>query len=197
MPDPKPYRSTWTVLAPGPSLRRLKAEDIYANGPIVCVNNAALAPLPRDFWCCLDPIKKFEQIWKPLEIHERKALGLVWCRERQAPAWQEHHLRVWAFAETETEFREQNLKGIRTPTVSMMNLTILTAISRCIGLGAARVELFGVDMAGEQHSHGADPDGRTRSAWPVRWKQEEKVFDLAMKEWRSLGVDVVRREPPT
>jgi len=189
--------TNWTVLCPGPSLRRVQPEEFYADGPVVAVNNAILAPLPADFWCCLDPPRKFEQIWRKLSILERKNLATVWCRERSAPGWQELHFRVWPFAETEQEFRAQNLPHVRERTTTMLNLTMLATISRCIGLGASHVDVFGCDMAGASYAFGADQDNRAPEVWRDRWSQEPQILAIALQEWKQCGTTVSFRQPPT
>jgi len=182
----------WTVLAPGPSLKGLVKSDIEAEGPIVACNTAALSPLPRDFWSCLDPPRKFEQVYGGFEPMERPILGLVWCRHRQVPKWRDLGFRTWSYPETEEDFRAAYLPRAKK-LVTMTNLTITATISRCIGLGARRVILYGVDMGKVGYSYGGDPTNRPASAWPARWKEESKIFDLAMQEWRSLGVEIDRR----
>lgn len=184
--------STWTILAPGPSLQRLTPADLKTTGPIVAINNAGMSTLPRDFWSCLDPPSKFRQIWEPLPIQDRPKLGLIWCRANQAPAWEAKGLRTWPHPESEVNFRAKYLPGIKR-TTPMLNLTILATISRCIGEGATKILLYGCDMDGAGHCHGDDPDNRPKSAWPRRWDKEREVFGMAMKEWESTGVVIERR----
>lgn len=187
----------WTVLAPGRSLRRVSAPQLKAEGPIIAVNNAALSGLPFDFWCALDVPRKFEQIWLKLPADQRREHAPLWCRPSTAVGWRELGFRCWTFAELEEDFRRENLPLARHERkTSMLNLTILATITRCIGLGATRIQCWGVDMEGSSHSHGRDPEtGRSPAVWRERWSHETRVWDLANSEWRSAGTEVVRMMP--
>lgn len=197
--------TTWTVLANGHSLANVRVKDIDTNGPVVAVNSAVLrcyfhatsklgspSALPIDFWCANDPPRKHEQVWAALTHEQRRLLPVLWCKEKTASVWEERHVRTWPGPETEQAFRRWALPGVRRRT-NMMSLTITTAITRCIGHGATRIVLFGVDMAGRGYAHGYDSEDRAERAWDARWKHERNVFELAAQEWAERGVEVVRR----
>lgn len=187
---------TWSVLATGPSLRRVRPEDL-AEGPVVALNLAVLSPLPRDFWCCLDGHLKFEQVWGPLKFEQRRReLPLLMCTETAAPHWQALGIRCWPFPATEAGFRHQNLRASRANTFPVFHITILAAISRCVGLGAKRVDVWGCDLAGHEHAYGTDPDKhRTKEVWHGRWAGEQEILATAIKEWEQCGTEVHLRAP--
>lgn len=188
--------TTWTVLAPGPSLRLVRPEDLYADGPIVAINLAVLSPIRSDFWCCLDNAKKFEQVWGPLTLAQRKQLPVVWCRGQHAIHWREFGVRCWTFAERAEDFVAENLRGIGKPRFSPFHITILATISRCIGLGASHVDVFGCDMVGREHAFGADPDNRAVVHWDHRWRTEQDVLKVAIEDWARCGTTIALRRPP-
>lgn len=189
--------TNWTVLAPGPSLRRLREEHVFADGPIVAINLAVLAPLRADFWCVLDHPLKMAQVYERLPCHDRKRLPVLWCREAEVVHWHDRHVRCMPFASLEHDFVAQNLPMWRGKApCSLLGRTITATISRCIGLGASHVDVFGCDMAGHQHAFGADPDNRASSAWDQRWKDEPEVFKAAQSMW-SKHATVALRQPPS
>lgn len=188
--------SAWTVLATGPSLRRLRPEHVDATGPIVAINLAVLSPVRADFWCCLDNASNFKQVWLERSYAERKALPVVWCRAQQAIDWREAGMRCWTFPELPSDFIAENMPAMREVRFSVFHITILATISRCIGLGAKHVDVFGCDLAGREHAFGKDPSNRSAGNWDQRWREELETMTLAIEDWKKIGTTVSLRSPP-
>lgn len=184
----------WTVLASGPSLALLRPETFVPEGPVVALNNAAHSDLPFDFWCCQDPPRKFEAVYERMSQLERRRFALVWCRDTQTKHWHERGFRTWPHPRDEAGFRAKYLPGSRR-VQTMVGLTVTTAISRCIGQGAKKVVVYGVDMNGTAHGFGPDPDKRALVVWHQRWKTERVNWERAVREWTALGVEIERKQP--
>lgn len=186
--------TTWTVLATGPSLRRVQQHNL-ALGPVVAINLAVLSPLRVDFWSALDHPAKFEQVYAHRVLTDRCNLPVLWCREGTVARWHELGVRTWAYPETEVAFRAQNLPASRRPQFACFHLTILATLARCAGLGAKKIEVWGCDMAGRAHAYGTDPDNRSVPVWDGRWKDEPRALEAAIAELEEQGCDVVLRQP--
>jgi hypothetical protein len=161
-----------------------------AEGPVVAVNNAALADWPIDFWCCQDPPVNFQSVM--LKLFDEKRISrlddiLVWCPSDQTDFWLPQ-FRVWPHSNINHKFCEENL-GEVPDDVRMTDLTITAAISRCIGLGATKIHLYGCDMSGKGYSVGRDACKRDKKAWEARWVKEREVFKKAVKVW--LPVEII------
>jgi hypothetical protein len=186
--------SIWHVLCPGPSLRRLRADQFRPVGPVVAVNNAVLHPVAHTVWAVQDQPERFEHVWRSLDSAGRAALGPVWCRERSVAAWRAVGLGTWPHPETEAEFRARLIPTARPGSPPFQNLTVMMAVTRAIALGATAVEVFGADMGPAGYACGVDPMGRTPAQWDARWKTERGLWDLALQEWERAGA-TVRRVP--
>lgn len=185
---------TWTVLCPGPGLSVLTPQSFKPSGPVVAVNVAVFAPLPMDFWSALDPPVKFEQVWGELSPAERRQLPVMWCRQNQVDNWQRIGVRTWHHPDLEKDFIAQNmprLKGGKALT-PMLHLSVLSTVTRCIGLGATRIEIWGADMQSSGYAYGQDTTGRTKQVWSQRWKTEPQSWSKAYRSWKEYGVEVVR-----
>lgn len=179
--------STWSILAPGPSLAAVRDSDLQ--GPVVAINTAVLAPLRVDVWSALDPPHKFTQI-----LVRDEPLPVLWCKERQAKAWAKHGVRTWAYPDIEEDFRARFLPRTK-PTFYTLNLTIFATISRAVGEGASVVRVFGADMDGAGYAYGVDMMDRDARQWAQRWRDEQKVWDLAEREWSAHGARIDRPKP--
>ena len=182
----------WTVLAPGPSLKKWDQDTYVAKGPTVAVNNAILSPLPYDIWCCQDPPVKFKHVIEAMPREER-VKKLIWCKQNQEESWRTLGFRTWGHPASEVEFQ-----GLYVPSPLRMHytsLTITTALARVIGMGAYHVALYGCDMAGAGYSYGNDNRSRDDKAWQGRWRSEKQIVMKAIDHWRSAGVAIELRTP--
>jgi len=179
---------TWTILAPGPSL----PIQGTAKGPIAAINNAILAEWPVDFWFCKDqPIQHVETMIRLVKEgrFDRFNSTLLCCPEDQVQFWEPLGMRIWPYSNINHVFCEQNLGKI--PDVRMLDITITSAISRCIGLGATTIDLYGCDMAGTGYAIGEDADSRSEEAWKDRWTYEQEIFQKALAVWEP--VEIIRK----
>lgn len=182
--------TVWSVLAPGPSLAKWTRSTFKVDGPVVAVNNAVLAPLPVDFWCCQDIAPKFEPIWSKWPKDDRSLGPVIWCKGHHAHKWADLGFRVWTHPDPEVLFKS-TYKIPSEPKVGFVNLTITTAIGRAAGHGAKHIKVYGMDMAGVGYGYGQDLQrNRKPKAWPGRWKGEKPIMDNVLKIMEKMGVKV-------
>ena len=183
----------WTILAPGPSLRRLTLDRFNPPGPVLALNNAALSPLPKDFWMMQDPCHRWEHVWSRMDQGLRRYGPVIWCKGGQAPKWREKGFRAWPHPDSEADFRSR----FRVPDIKFTwtSLTITSAICRAIGEGAGRLEIWGCDMAGSEYAFGKDNRSRPPTSWGARWKDEVGTFNRAKDAWEAEGIPITLRFP--
>ncbi len=185
--------SDWTLLCPGPSLKLYPLRTFEAAGPVVAINNAVLTDLPVDIWCCQDPPAKFAAVHALFDADKRRSL-LVWCRAKQEATWRGLGYRTWGHADSEIQFKSDHV--VTPGKLSYSGLTVTVALSRIIGLGAHHVMVYGMDMAGQGYAYGHDNRTRDAKAWNLRWAGERTTVQVALQQWRKMGVVIDCRTAP-
>lgn len=206
------HRVKWTVLAPGPSLERMLGVEVQegrytlAPGPVVAVNSAILTAdrfgVRVSFWCCVDRPELHRQSLKVLkraiQRGEFEQHPVVWCQCSSHLLWEKEGYAIWPHPTAEVYFRQAcfaNGRQGHERKARFGNLSILTAVTRVVGLGVKNVDVLGVDMAGEGYADGVDMKQRNEKQWRTRWEEEKNRWRVACEEWKEAGCEVVRVMP--
>jgi hypothetical protein len=183
----------WTLLAPGPSLARLRVPDLEAipnpKGPVVAVNNAILCPVPIDYWCAQDPPSAFEHVWKRVPIEKRVWQPVVWCPDEFQAAWSRLGYRTLSHPNDES-FVSFLRRRAPLPRFHYQGFTIFTALARMYGMGASQIMVFGCDMANVGYGFGVDTRGRSAQEWLGRWTHERELFEVLKTGLEAAGTKV-------
>lgn len=184
-------RNEWVILAPGPSLALVEPGDLPPAAPVVAINNAGQSNLPWTFWCCQDNPRNFPDAIKHVTESGRINSCLVWCSHSHTDDWRALGFRTWPHAPNFTKFKEEHPWRVPKDLPIPMGLTITTAITRCIVLGAKVIWCYGVDMTGKSYSHGEDFQNRHDAAWGNRWRKERGTFTNFVDACRSADIQVI------
>ncbi len=188
--------SLWTVLAPGPSLARLKLEHLQqaGTGHVVAINNARFKTgVPMDAWLCLDIPKKFEQVYTTLTPEQRYCGPIVWTGRKNAAEWRDLGFRTWEYPDSYDEFKLQLPWGAGSE-YPWQNLTMTGVMALCVAKGAKHIRFFGCDLEGVGYFQGVDVCNRDPVSWASRWQTEKSKFTSAKKELEQHGI-VVEASP--
>lgn len=154
------------LLSPGPSLALYPGRAGFDS--IIAVNRAAIVHC-ADFWSIGD-YENFVR-YEP----ELAAVPTIWT----------HHDTLRRIERRASG----SLKALLYHRSERERWTIFSgtaALKLAIGLGADRVDCYGVDMCGEKNFDGTDEAGACRT--PERWERERAAWDSIA----SCGAEIVR-----
>lgn len=179
----------WNLISSGPSMMKVKPEDLLPGGMTVAINRALSIRnrVPVDIWAVWDhPNRLFnlgygKHLYPPLTIwlgtnrfHEfyLADIGMV-----DEPTW-EHELHPliglrsmpWGFRPTPGK----DLEG-KDCTVAKTAFTLIYAIEKAVTLGAKHIRIFGADMAGSWSPGKTEEECVAK--WGDRWEWERDQLE--------------------
>lgn len=176
-------RSSWFIIASGPSLTKKDIDSIKGQN-VICINdNYRIAPWADVLYAC-DP-----HWW---EWHKDKPEFLAFKGEKwtQCSNWNKEQIEV--FKRLGVNWIEsKNLPGLSTDPsyIHQGSNSGIQAINLAYHWGAKRIVLLGYDMqptGGKSHWHGDHPNG-VRSCWH-NWL---KLYDKVAEHANELGLEII------